>query len=88
MAALAICGLFVVGATALLSRRLGKTGGAVTGLFCGLLPSLLILIWLFVARPNFMAGAGAFGLAHMLFYSSGAGGALAGIICSGGRKHL
>lgn len=62
MAALAICGLFVVGVTALLSRRLGKVGGAVTGLFCGLLPSLLILVWLlFIARPNFMAAAGAFG---------------------------
>src|SRR5690349_20344507 len=78
MAVLAICGIFVVGAIALLSRRLGKLGGAIAGLFCGLLPSLLILVWLFTARPNFMAAAGAFGIAHMLVYSSGVGGALAG----------
>jgi hypothetical protein len=42
IAELAICGLFVVGAVALLSCRFGKIGGAIAGVLCGLLPSVLI----------------------------------------------
>jgi hypothetical protein len=79
---LAICGLFVVGAVALLSCRFGKIGGAIAGVLCGLLPSVLILTWVFVARPGFEASAGGAGVAYMLAAPSGVGGAIAGIICS------
>lgn len=86
IAELAICGLFVVGAVALLSRRFGKVGGAITGVLCGLVPSALILTWVFVARPGFEASAGAAGLAYMLAAPSAVGGAFAGIICSRRKK--
>jgi len=86
IAELAICGLFVVGAVALLSRRLGKVGGAITGVLCGLLPSAVILTWAFVARPGFEASAGGAGVAYILAAPSAAGGAFAGIICSGRKK--
>jgi hypothetical protein len=85
-AALAICGLFVVGAVASLSRRLGKIGGAITGVLCGLLPSVLILAWVFVARPGFEASAGWAGVAYVLAAPSAVGGALAGIVCSGRKE--
>jgi hypothetical protein len=87
IAELAICGLFVVGAVALLSRRFGKVGGAITGVLCGLLPSVLMLTWVFVARPGFEASAGGAGIAFMLAASSAVGGAFAGIICAGRNKH-
>jgi len=86
LAELAICGLFVVGAVALLSRRFGKVGGVITGVLCGLLPSALILTWVFVARPGFEASAGGAGIAYMLAAPSAVGGAFAGIICSGRKK--
>jgi hypothetical protein len=86
IAELAICGLFVVGAVALLSRRFGKVGGAITGLLCGLLPSALILTWVFVARPGFEASVGGAGIAYMLAAPSAVGAAFAGIICSGRKK--
>jgi len=86
IAELAICGMFVVGAVAWLSRRFGKVGGAITGLLCGLVPSALILTWVFVARPGFEASAGAAGLAYMLAAPSAVGGAFAGIICSKRKK--
>ena len=86
IAELAVCGLIVVGAVALLSRRFGKVGGAITGVLCGLVPSALILTWVFVARPGFEASAGAAGLAYMLAAPSAVGGALAGIICSRRKK--
>ncbi len=86
IAELAICGLFVVGAVALLSRRFGKVGGAITGALCGLLPSALMLTWVFVARPGFEASAGGAGIAYMLAAPSAVGGAFAGVICSGRKK--
>jgi hypothetical protein len=86
IAELAICGLFVVGAVALLSRRFGKVGGAITGVLCGLLPSALILTWVVGARPGFEASAGGAGFAYMLAAPSAVGGAFAGIICSGRKK--
>lgn len=86
IAELAVCGLFVVGAVAKLSRRFGKIGGAVAGLLCGLLPSVLLLTWVFVARPGFEASAGGAGMAYMLAVPSGIGGVLAGIICSEKKK--
>jgi len=86
IAELATCGLFVVGAVALLSRRFGKVGGAITGVLCGLLPSAFILSWVFVARPGFEASAGSAGIAFLLAAPSALGGAFAGIICSGRKK--
>ena len=88
IAELAICGLFVVGAVALLSRRFGKIGGAIAGVLCGLLPSVLILTWVLVARPGFEASAGSAGVAYMLAAPSGVGGGIAGIICSRRKKAL
>ena len=88
IAGLAICGLFVVGAVALLPRRFGKIGGAIAGMLCGVLPSILMLTWVFVARPGFEASAGGAGFAFMLAAPSAMGGALAGIICVGGKNHL
>jgi hypothetical protein len=82
IAKLAVCGLFVVGAVALLSRRFGKAGGAITGALCGLVPSALMLTWVLVARPGFEASAGGAGIAFMLAAPSAVGGAFAGIICS------
>ena len=86
IAEVAICGLFVVGAVALLSRRLGRIGGAIVGMLCGLLPSVLIITWVLVAQPGFEASAGGAGFAYMLAAPSGVGGAIAGIICSGRKK--
>jgi len=86
IAELATCGLFVVGAVALLSRRFGKVGGAITGVLCGLFPSALILSWVFVARPGFEASAGSAGIAFLLAAPSALGGAFAGIICSGRKE--
>jgi hypothetical protein len=86
IAELAICGLFVVGAVAFLSRHFGKVGGAIAGVLCGLLPSVLILTWVVVARPGFEASAGSAGVAYMLAPPSAVGGALAGIICSRQKK--
>jgi len=86
IAELAVCGLFVVGVIALLSRRFGKAGGAITGALCGLMPSALMLTWVFVARPGFEASAGGAGIAFMLAAPSAVGGAFAGIICSGRKK--
>jgi hypothetical protein len=86
IAKLAICGLFVVGGVALLSRHFGRVGGAIAGALCGLVPSALILTWVFVARPGFEASAGGAGLAYMLAPPSAVGGASAGIICSRRRK--
>jgi hypothetical protein len=85
---LAICGLFVVGVVALSSRRFGKLGGAIVGGGLGLLPSVLILTWVLVARPGFEASAGGAGFAYMLAAPSGVGGALAGIICSRRGKNV
>ena len=83
---LAVCGFFVVGAVAFLCRRLGKIGSAIAGLFCGLVPSILILAWVFIARPGFEASAAGAGVAYMLAIPSAVGGALAGVICSRRRK--
>jgi len=81
-AMLAVCGLVVVGPVALLSLRLGKIGGAIVGLLCGLLPSVVLLAYAFVVRPGFEASAGTAGIAELLVVPSGVGGAIAGIICS------
>jgi hypothetical protein len=86
IAELAICGLFVAGAVAQLSRRFGKIGGAIAGVLCGLLPSVLILIWVLVGRPGFEASAGSAGVAYMLAAPSGVGGGIAGIIFSRRKK--
>jgi len=83
---LVICGFVVVGVIAFLSRRLGKLGGAITGVLCGLLPSVLVLTWVFVAKPGFEASAGSAGLAYMLAAPSSFGGMLAGIIFSARKK--
>lgn len=85
-AQLAVCGLLVVGVVALLSPRLGKIGGAIAGLLCGLLPSVLLFAYVFIVRPGFEASAGTAGIAELLAVPSGVGGALAGIICSGRKK--
>ena len=81
-AMLGVCGLIVVGVVALLSQRLGKIGGAIVGLLCGLLPSLLLFAYVWIARPGFEASAGSAGIAELLAVPSGVGGALAGVICS------
>ena len=47
-----INGLLVIGPVALSSRRFGKVGGAITGVLCRLLPSALILTWVFAAQPG------------------------------------
>jgi hypothetical protein len=83
---LAILGLFVVGTVEVLSRRFGKVKGAIVGVLCGILPSFLILTWVFVARPGFEESAGSAGFAYMLAVPSGVGGAIAGIICSSLKK--
>jgi len=86
IAELIVCGLVVVGAVAWLSGRFGKIGAAAMGVLFGLLPSMLILAWVFVARPGFEESAGSGGFAMLLAGPSGVGGALAGIICSGKKK--
>jgi hypothetical protein len=86
LAALALCGLWVVGIVALSTRSLGKLGGGVAGVLCGLLPSALILMWVFVARPGFEESAAGAGVAYALALPSGAGGVVAGILYSGREK--
>ena len=85
-AQLAVCGLFVVAGVAFLSLRLGKIGGAIVGLLCGLLPSVLLFAYVFVVRPGFEESAGTAGIAELLAVPSGVGGAIAGIICSRRKK--
>lgn len=85
-AALAVCGLFVVGIVAWLSRHFGKIAGAAVGALCGILPSVLLLTWVFLARPGFEESAGTVGVAYKLAAPSAMGGAIAGIICSGMKR--
>ena len=82
IALVAICGLIVVGVMAPLCRRFGRLGGVITGLACGLLPTVLIITWVFVAQPGFEASAGIGALAFLIAIPSSVGGMVAGIILS------
>ena len=77
-----VCGVVVVASIAALCRNLGKVGGLITGFLCGLVPSLGVIAWVFVARPGFEESAGGMGLALILAGPSCVGGAVAGILCS------
>ncbi len=69
-----------------LGSWLWRIGGAITGLLCGLLPSMLILTWVVVAQPGFEASAGSAGLAYLLAAPHGIGGTLARMICSRSKR--
>ena len=79
---LTVCGIFITSATVFLSRPFGKVGAIVTGLLCGLAPSLLLAGWVLIARPGFEESAGAAAVAMTLAVPSAVGGAIAGSICS------
>lgn len=84
-AQLAVYGLFIVGGVALLAPRLGKIGGAVIGFLCGLLPGVLLDLYVGVVGPRLHA-FGIAAVARLLAVPSGLGGALAGIIFSRSKK--
>src|SRR3974390_2199551 len=50
-------GVLVVAAASIFGSSLGRLGGFLTGLACGLLPSVLMLIYMWVAPPGFEKGA-------------------------------
>lgn len=76
-----LCGVLVTTATALFSRPFGRIGAIVTGLLCGIAPSIVMVAWVLLARPGFEASAGTAAVAMMLAAPSGVGGAIAGLIC-------
>lgn len=77
-----VCGIFVTAAIAFFSRPFGKVGAVVTGLLCGIAPSVLMAGWVLMARPGFEESAGAAAVAMALAAPSAVGGAIAGFICS------
>ena len=81
MAATTVCGVIVVAVIALAVRRLRRVAAAFSGFGIGLLPSILIVAWAFIARPGFEESAGSVGAAYALALPSSIGGALAGVIC-------
>lgn len=80
---LTLCGIFVTAATAFFSRPFGKVGAIITGVLCGLAPSIVVASWVLIARPGFEESAGGAAVAMMLAVPSAIGGAIAGSICSG-----
>lgn len=82
LAYVAVCGIFVTAAIVFLSRPFGRFGATVTGILCGLTPSILLFTWVFIARPGFEESAGTAGVAMIIAAPSAAGGAIAGLICS------
>lgn len=81
-----VCGAIVVAAIALAAGRLHRVAAAFSGLGIGLLPSVLIVAWVLIARPGFEASAGSVGAAYALAFPSSIGGALAGVICARKRS--
>ena len=77
----AVCGIFVTAVIAFFSRPFGKVGGVVTGVLCGIAPSVLMAGWVLMARPGFEESAGAAAVAMALAAPSAVGGAIAGFIC-------
>lgn len=75
-------GLPVTVLVAFVSTRLRVIGTVVSGLFLGLVPSIVIGLWAWLARPGFEESAGDMGLALILAIPSAVGGALAGLIYS------
>lgn len=75
-------GLLVTGLVAFVSTRLRIIGTVVSGLFLGLVPSIVIGLWAWLGRPGFEESAGEMGFALMLAIPSGVGGAIAGLIYS------
>jgi len=86
-AQLAVCGVFVVAGVAVFAMKLGRLGGATTGMLCGLAPSVLLFSWGMLARPGFEESPAAAGMAMILAAPSGVGGAIAGLICSWRTKN-
>lgn len=86
MAAVTVCGAVVVAVIAAAASRLRRIASAFSGFGIGLLPSLLIVAWVLIARPGFEESAGSVGVAYALAFPSSIGGALAGIICSRKRS--
>ena len=87
LAYVAVGGIFVTAAIAFFSRRLGRIGAAVTGILCGLIPSIILTSWLLIARPGFEESAGTAAVAMMLAVPSAVGGAIAGLVCSSRTKN-
>jgi hypothetical protein len=82
LAYVAVCGLLVTAGIVFFSRRFRAVGAVVTGLLCGLAPSVLMFGWVFFARPGFEESAGTVGVAMILAAPSAVGGAIAGFISS------
>ena len=75
-------GVLVVAAVSIFSSSVGRLGGFLTGLACGLLPSVLMLIYIWVVPPGFEKGAAMVVGAIVFAVPSAAGGGVAGLICS------
>lgn len=80
--ALLFTGAVVVSLIAALCRRQGKVGALITGVLCGLIPSVVVIACVSLTQPGFEESAGGIGAAVVLAVPSGVGGAIAGIICS------
>ena len=87
MAVVTICGAIVVAVIAWAASRLHRVAAAFSGFGIGLLPSILLVAWVLIARPGFEASAGGVGAAYALVFPSSIGGAFAGIICSRRRRN-
>jgi hypothetical protein len=77
-----VCGMVVVAIIAMLSSRLGKGGGTIAGVICGLMPSAFAFSWALLVRPGFESSAGSAAFAFMLAAPSAIGGGVAGFFCS------
>lgn len=86
LAYVAVCGVLVTAAIAFVSRPFGRVGSVVTGILCGLAPSVFLFSWVLVTRPGFEASAGTAGVAMILAAPSAVGGAIAGLVCSWQRR--
>jgi hypothetical protein len=75
-------GVLVVAAVSIFGSSLGKLGGFLTGLACGLLPSVLMLIYIWVVPPGFEKGAAMVAGTIAFSVPSAVGGGVAGLICS------
>lgn len=82
LAYMAVCGLLVTAGIVFFSRRFSAVGAVATGLLCGLAPSVLMFVWVFLARPGFEESVATKGLAMILAVPSAVGGAIAGFISS------
>ena len=73
-------GLVITGLAALISTRFGIAGATLSGIFVGLVPSIVVELWAWLARLGFEESAAEMGFALMLALPSAVGGGFAALI--------